>query len=203
MVESVGAVMARLVDFWVYGGSLAALALIIVALGFAYYLPLTLLLVFLLLPAYMLHQAEEHVDDRFRRFIDEEIGKGRPVLTRRDIFFVNVPGIWGIFALCFTLAVIIHIGFGLIPAYAALVNVPAHLGPGIRMRRYNPGLITAVLLLFPLSLWTIWSIGSLPELSWHWHAIALAVAFISHGTIFGIAAIRVRPHSHADGPSRP
>lgn len=194
--------MARLVNFWVYGGSLAAIALIIVAFGLASYLPLPLLLVFLLLPAYMLHQAEEHLDDRFRRFIDEEIGEGRAVLTKRDIFFVNVPGIWGIFALCFAFAAIIHIGFGLIPAYAALVNVPAHLGPAIRMRRSNPGLITAVLVLLPLSLWTIASIASLPELSWHWHAIALAVALVSHGIIFGIAAIRVRTHAHAEGLSQ-
>lgn len=184
--------MAKLVDEWVYGGFLAALALVVSAFGLSNYLPLPPLLVFLLIPGYMFHQAEEHFGNRFRDFIDREIGGGRPVLTNREIFLVNVPGVWGVFAVCFALACTVNIGLGLIPAYAALLNVPAHVAPAIRMKRLNPGLVTAVLLLLPLSLWTIRSISSEPGISWYWHAAAIAIALITHAIIFGLAATRVR-----------
>ncbi|RYG57128.1 MAG: HXXEE domain-containing protein [Alphaproteobacteria bacterium] len=187
-----GAEMAKFFGVWVYGGVLAALALMVSAVGLAFYLPLPLLLVFLLMPGYMVHQAEEHFDDRFRHFIDAEIGKGRPVLSDRDIFFVNVPGVWGVFALCFALACTVNVGSGLVPAYAALVNVPAHVAPALRMGRINPGLVTAVVVLLPLSVWTIVSVGSEAGVSWHWHAGAIAVAVLTHAGIFGLAALRVR-----------
>lgn len=183
--------MTRLVNDWVYGGLLAALALAVCSIGLAPLLPLPLLLVFLLLPAYMLHQAEEHLGNRFRDFMDTEIGKGRPVLSNRDIFLVNVPGVWGVFALCFTLASTIHVGFGLIPAYAALVNVPAHVAPALRMRRPNPGLVTAILILLPLSVWTIAAIDAGLESSLPWHASAIATAVLAHGIIFALAAKRM------------
>lgn len=175
--------MKKLIETWVYGGFLAALVLLIVVFGFARYLPLPLLLVFLLLPGYMLHQAEEHFGNRFRDFIDREIGGGRAVLNDRDIFFVNVPGVWGVFALSFTLASLVHIGFGLVPAYAALFNVPAHVAPAIKMRRANPGLVTAVVVLLPLSIWTIAAVGAEGGVWWGWHAGAVAVAVLSHGII--------------------
>lgn len=189
--------MARFVDEWVYGGFLAALALVVCAFGLANYLPLPLLLVFLLIPGYMLHQAEEHSANRFRDFVDQQIGRGRPVLNNRDIFLVNVPGVWGVFALCFVLACQGNMGLGLVPAYAALVNVPAHVVPAIRMRRLNPGLVTAVLVLLPLSLSTIASISSDSNISWPWHVAAIAIALITHALIFGLAATRLRANQAA------
>lgn len=182
--------MAILIDDWAYGGFLAALALCIGAFGLARYLPLPLLLVFLLMPAYMIHQAEEHFGNRFRDFLDREIGKGCSVLSNVDIFIVNVPGVWGVFALSFALASTVDIGFGLIPAYAALINVVAHLVPAARMRRSNPGLVTAILMLLPLSTSAIAAIGA--HAGVFWHVLGIVTALITHAIIFGLAARRVR-----------
>ncbi|WP_152662570.1 HXXEE domain-containing protein [Devosia soli] len=184
--------MSKLVDDWVYGGFLAALMLAISSIGLARYLPLPLLLVFLMMPAYMLHQAEEHFGNRLRDFLDREIGGGRSVLTNFDIFVVNVPGVWALFAFSMALAAAVDIGFGLVPAYAALLNVPAHVAPAIKMRRSNPGLVTAVLLLLPLSVWLIAAV-SLKGVAWYWHVLALAVAIGAHGLILWHAARRLSP----------
>ncbi len=52
---------------------------------------LALVAVLLQLPVYMLHQYEEHDDDRFRRFFNHTMFGGREVLSRRAVFVINVP----------------------------------------------------------------------------------------------------------------
>ena len=73
--------MQRLISYWVYGAALAAVLLLALA-------PLLLAgrsppfaASFLLLPAYMLHQYEEHDRDRFRLFFNATIGQGAEVLS--------------------------------------------------------------------------------------------------------------------------
>src|SRR5271170_5796943 len=102
----------RLIANWVYGGFLAGLLLLaltppIIAQGW----PSSLLATFLCLPVYMLHQYEEHDNDRFRRFVNQSLGKGREGLSLGAVFVINVPGVWGVIAISIWLAATINIGF--------------------------------------------------------------------------------------------
>jgi hypothetical protein len=48
---------------------------------------------FLLLPVYILHQYEEHDNDRFRQFFNQTIGQeGKDVLSPWVVFLTNVAG---------------------------------------------------------------------------------------------------------------
>ena len=103
----------------------------------------------LALPAYMLHQYEEHDADRFRRFVNDTIGGGREVLSLRAVFLVNIPGVWGVIALGLWLG-LWQPGFALLGAWLMLVNAALHIVQGIVLRRYNPGLATAIVVFLPL-----------------------------------------------------
>src|SRR5690606_30897735 len=99
---------------WVYAGLVAALFLLALAPLLATVLSLPLLAVYLHLPVYMLHQIEEHVRDRFRRFFNRWIGLGREVLTPGAVVLINVPGVWGVTLASLYLAAFVGIGLGLI-----------------------------------------------------------------------------------------
>lgn len=107
--------------------------------------------IYLQLPLYMVHQLEEHAGDRFRQFTNEVIGGGVEVLSRRATFVINSVGVWGIDLLALYLAVFISPGWGLMAVYLPLVNSLGHIGQAILLRRYNPGLITSVILFLPLA----------------------------------------------------
>jgi hypothetical protein len=184
--------MNRFTENWVYGGTAAAGMLCLIALGLFNLIGATLSAVFLLMPAYMVHQFEEHVDDRFRRFVDQELGRGHPVLTRQDIFLINVPGVWGLFAGAFALSAALALGYGLIPAYSALINVFMHVAPAIKMRRYNPGLVSALLLLLPSSMWAIALLSQDEGVTWQYHVLGVGLGIAIHAGIMVLAAKRLR-----------
>ncbi|TPJ45720.1 HXXEE domain-containing protein [Mesorhizobium sp. B2-6-6] len=194
--------MKRLVEDWVYGGVLAGLTLCVVAIGLAAQLETAELTVFLLIPIYMLHQYEEHAEDRFRLFVDKMLGGGAPLLTRFDVFVINVPGVWGIYSLVFTLTVTVNAGIGLIAAYTTLINALVHIAQAIRMRSYNPGLITAIVLFVPAS---IWSILTLSGSGTGFHILGLTVGLLIHGLIVAHVVRRQRLTQRAtvDKPTSP
>ena len=107
----------RLIRFWVYGGFLAAFLLLGLLPVYFRSWSVVLVLVFLQLPIYMLHQLEEHDDDRFRKFVNRVIGGGRDILTESAVFVINVPGVWGVNLVSILLACSINPGFGLIGVY--------------------------------------------------------------------------------------
>lgn len=170
----------RLVDEWVYGGALAGLALCIVGIGLAGRLSAAEFSVFLLLPIYMLHRYEEHAEDRFRIFINTVLGHGTRLLTRFDVFLINVPGVWGINAVAFALATTVHVGFGMIVAYTILINAVVHIAQAVRMRRYNPGLVTSIVLFLPASAWAIFALSASGA---GFHVLGIAVGLAIHGLI--------------------
>lgn len=182
--------LSRLQASWVYGGSLAGLLILalmpLVWAGWSTAWTLT----FLILPAYMLHQYEEHDDDRFRQFVNAVIGRGVEVLTLADVFVINIIGVWVVLAATLWL---VHLagpqngpGWGLIAVYLILVNALAHIGQGIAMRRYNPGLGTAILIFVPLGLVTLRALS--PLASTTQQVVSLALAILIHALII----VRVR-----------
>jgi hypothetical protein len=172
--------MKHLIDDWVYGGVLAGVTLCVVAIGLAVRLGTAEFAVFLLIPIYMLHQYEEHVDDRFRLFANRMLGGEAELLTRLDVFLINVPGVWGINAVVFALAVTVDVEIGLIAAYTVLINAAVHIAQAIRMRCYNPGLVTSIVLFLPASIWTIWELSNSGA---GFHILGVATGFAIHGLI--------------------
>lgn len=146
----------RLITYWVYGGTLAGVLLLILAPVLVGSWPPALVATFLLLPTYMLHQLEEHDDDRFRKFVNSTVGKGRDVLSPLAVFIINVPGVWGVTALSIYLARDVHPGFAFIAVYLVLVNAFVHVINAVISRRYNPGLWTAIFIFAPFGAWTLW-----------------------------------------------
>jgi hypothetical protein len=191
--------LTRLCDNWVYGGFLAGLMLLVLTPVLASGWSLALLLIWLQLPVYMLHQYEEHDDDRFRRFVNATIGGGRDVLSRGDTFVINIIGVWGVDALAFLLAAKIHLGLGLIAVYLSLVNGIAHGIQGLALRRYNPGLATSILLFIPLGLVTLWALAGSAEVTPADHLIGLGTSLLIHAAIMARVFTRKRQLTLAEG----
>lgn len=187
----------RLVSYWVYGGFLAAFLLLGLMPAFTRTWELPLILVFLQLPVYMLHQLEEHDDDRFRRFINDMIGVGREVLSRGAVFVINVPGVWGVNLLSILLAFSLDLGFGLIGVYLTLINGLVHLAQAVRLRRYNPGLITAVILFLPVGGLALAAVMKSGSVTIGYHLLGLGCAVAIHLAIVGWILLNL------SGPSRP
>lgn len=171
--------LRRLIANWVYGGFLAGLLLLVLTPVLAQGWPLALTLVFLVIPTYMLHQYEEHDGDRFHRAVNQLMGQGRDVLPSGAIFLINVPLVWSVNAWVFAVARS-DLGWGLIGLYTLLANALVHIVPAVATRRYNPGLITAVILFLPLGLWGSQAVLAATPVTLLQQAVAIAVAVGVH-----------------------
>jgi len=186
-----------LAEYWVVGAGFMAAALIATAPVLMLSLPV--FLIFLHSPVYMAHQVEEHTHDRFRRFVNENVFAGRDALSVAAVLVINLPFVWGVNLLALYAAFAWGPAWGLVAPYVMLVNALAHLATSARLRKYNPGLITSVMLFLPLSLFTIWTIGwtgsVLPQLT------GAVLAIVLHAGIIATVAHRYR--SLAASPEAP
>jgi hypothetical protein len=173
----------RLVANWVYGGFLAGILLLLLTPILALNWPPALLATFLCLPAYMLHQYEEHDADRFRAFVNGHFGKGKEILSPMAVFLINVPGVWGVIAVSFMLAAAFNLGFGLIAAYLLLLNAMIHVVSSALLRGYNPGLVTALLFFFPLGGYCMGAIQESGFGTGGMHVIGVVAALGIHAAI--------------------
>ena len=96
--------LKRLISNWVYGGFLAGILILCLTPVLARGWPNALLATFLCLPVYMLHQYEEHDNDRFRAFVNRLLGRGREALTPLAVFITNIIGVWAVLGAAFCLA---------------------------------------------------------------------------------------------------
>ena len=87
---------------------------------------LPLILLYTLLPVYMIHQYEEHAHGRFVEFFNSTIGRGQKVLTGVSAFWLNILEVWLLFLVSFYLARYVAFGFALVPVYTVLVGVIGH-----------------------------------------------------------------------------
>lgn len=149
-----------------------------------------LVLLYAQLIIYQLHQIEEHYADRFRRFVNEHMVGGADALTPRAVMWINVIGVWALYALILVVADSIDIGLGLIAVYTTLVNGLAHIGMAVALRRANPGLWTSLGLFLPIGLWAWVALTAANGLGAVAHVVGLAVAVLVHVVI--IAVMRTR-----------
>ena len=179
--------LGRLSAWWVYGGFLAGILFLLLAPVFLVGFAFPFVMVVLQLPLYMVHQYEEHDGDRFRVFVNEHVGGGREVLSRGAVFVINIGGVWLLDVVVIWLAATVDVGLGLIAIYAALVNALVHIAVGVATRRYNPGLITAVLLLRPVGGVGTWIVSRTGTVGVGYHALGIVVAVALHLAIVGYA----------------
>jgi hypothetical protein len=170
---------------WMYAGLIAALFLLAVLPLLAGEWSVAMVAVFLMLPAYMIHQVEEHAGDRFRRFVNKRIARVPNALTTPAVVVVNVPLVWGVDLVAIYLARFVAVGWGLIAIYLILVNAVLHLAGAAVLRAYNPGLVTALVLFLPLGGGALVTVAETPGVTVTQHAVALAFALVVHA---GLAA---------------
>lgn len=161
---------------WVYGGVLAGVLLLFLAPLLVAGWERPAALAYLTLPIYMLHQFEEHDDDRFRRFVNGVLGHGRELLTVRAVFVINFLGVWVLLAACLWLVRLDGAGWAALAGWLLVVNALLHVGQGIALRRYNPGLVTAVVLFLPLGTLTLVAAWPLATGGLFWVSLAIAGA---------------------------
>jgi len=190
------AILAGLRDWlaarWVVAAGFMAAALLALVPVLCEPLALPVLLIFLHSPAYMVHQVEEHAGDRFRRFTNDVVFGGREALTTASVLVINLPVVWGLNLGALYAASLIGPGYALVAPYALLVNGLTHVAAAIRLRRYNPGLVTSLILFLPLSLATLYVIGREPGTGFATHAAGLAGALVLHALIILHVALRLR-----------
>lgn len=177
---------SRLAAFWVYGG--AASGVLLLALGplLVGDWPWPAILAYSALPAYMLHQWEEHDDDRFRRFVNDRLAGGRTALSLADVAWINLVGVWGGLAAALWLLRASDPGWGLLAAYLLLVNGAAHGIQAVALRGPNPGLWSGLVVFLPLGLAIL--LLTSPRASLVQHLLSLALVLAVHAGIM----VRVR-----------
>ena len=181
----------RLVANWVYGGFLAGLLLLLLAPVFVHGWPSALAAAYYCLPAYMLHQYEEHDDDRFRAFMNRILAGGHEVLSLMAVFVINVPGVWGVMVLSLWLSTRVDPGLTLIAVYLPLLNAGIHIAHAAITRTYNPGLVSAVVLFLPVCGWCLRVIQQSGYGTPAMHAIGAGTAFAIH-MVIAVSVLRNR-----------
>lgn len=185
---------------WPFAGTVTAVFL-------AFLLPLVvgawttgLVLTYLLLLVYLVHQVEEHYGDRFRRFLNRQLAGGAEALTLQATMWINVGGVWLLFLLVLLLAGLVDLGFGLIAAYTVLLNAALHLVMAVVLRSYNPGLWTALCLFVPFGVWALAVLSRANGIGWAGHLSGVGVAVLVHGLIALMVGRRVAAGAHARAP---
>ncbi|WP_035485948.1 HXXEE domain-containing protein [Geminicoccus roseus] len=185
---------------WVAGAGFMAAGFLCLVPFLMTFLPVGFLLLYLHTPGYMIHQVEEHQGDRFRRFVNERMFKGLEALRTVDVLVVNLPLVWGLNLGSLYAAVIWGTGYGLAAPYAMLINAITHVAAAVRLKRYNPGVVSSVLVFTPLSITTIWTAAHLPDVTISQHLAALGLAAAIHALILAQAVRQYRRQqaAHSD-----
>lgn len=111
-----------------------------------------------LLVIYMLHQIEEHLwPGGFRQFANAYVFKSGnddwPV-DKGGVALVNIGIVWLPIAAA-ALAPHALRWIGLVWIGGTLINALIHIVTLVRLRRYNPGLVTSIVLFLPFTFWAL------------------------------------------------
>lgn len=184
---------ARIRAEWVYGGFLAGLMLLALSPLLTEGWDRASMLAYLSLVAYMLHQFEEHDGDRFRQFVNTRIGRGREVLSVAAVFWINILGVWAAMTACLWLARTDAAGWAAFAGWMLVVNGLLHVGQGVALRCYNPGLGTAAAVFLPLGALTLAAAWPVATGGVFWLSFAAVVAI--HLAILAHVGLALRRQS--------
>lgn len=160
-------------------------------------------LIYLQLPIYMLHQYEEHTNDRFRLWVNNLIGHGHEVLTPIATFWINSLLVWLVDLVALYLACFVSLSLGLIAMYLPMLNAFGHIVPAIVTRKYNPGLLTSLFLFLPVGVFSTVVVSRAAGCTIENHLFALAVAIAVHAAIIVHVRRRIGKLAHGDGQALP
>jgi hypothetical protein len=111
-----------------------------------------------LLVIYFVHQIEEHLwPGGFRQFADAHMfhsGDDNWPVNINGVAFVNVVLVWLPIALAAIFPQALR-WVGLAWIGLTLINGIIHIVTTIRLRLYNPGLVTSIVLFLPFTIWTL------------------------------------------------
>jgi hypothetical protein len=150
---------------------------------------------------YMLHQFEEHGYDllgrpyHFQVFMCDTLGFANHLTAcpanESFIFVVNVGTVW-IASLAAAVAGPQRAMIGACAYAVPLVNGFAHIIPAIFQGRYNPGLLTSIVLFEPVSWWVMWVFYKQGYLNAPRVVVAILSGVALHAVMIGslIAAMR-------------
>lgn len=170
----------RVYQMWFYAGATAAAFMVAMVPLLWNSWPAWLLILFLQLPAYMVHQVEEYDRDKFRLTLNQELAGGRDALTPGFALLVNLGGVWMVDLTTLYLAYFVRPGLGLIAIYLAIINAIVHIVMGLAQRSYNPGLLTAILVLLPAGSVGWWVLNQTHRTDAWDHLVGLGVAVGIH-----------------------
>ncbi|MEM0966088.1 MAG: HXXEE domain-containing protein [Verrucomicrobiota bacterium] len=171
--------IARLFQNWVYATPPLALLLI----GLYPFIEMSIALpLFLSLPVYMIHQYEEHEDNRFVDFLNGLVGTDKKGLSPSDVWIINVIFVWFLLLATFYLTKESS-SWGVLAAYLLAINGFVHVVWAVAFRKYNPGLWTSSILFLPLAVWIFASIPATPVV----HATSAILIVVLHAAIMIIA----------------
>lgn len=145
-----------------------------------------LLVVYLQLPVYMLHQFEEHANGAFKAYAHRTVLRGRAPVPDRTIFVINIGGVWVLDLALLYLARFRSLRFGLIACYLALVNGFTHIAIALKRREYNPGLATSLALFLPIGIVSVRRLSTLTRTHPRDHRRALAFSLLLHAAVFAV-----------------
>lgn len=175
---------------WPYAALFAAAFLAALAPFVFRYAGVPLGLIYLQIPIYMLHQYEEHAEDRFRLWVNKMLGHGQDVLTPIATFWINSLLVWALDFVALYLACFVNLSLGLIAIYLPMLNAWGHIVPALIKKQYNPGLATSIIVFLPVGIFSTYLVSRAAGSDWQDHLLALGVAIAVHATI--IAHVRRR-----------
>jgi Protein of unknown function with HXXEE motif len=167
---------------------------------------LSLILLYTLLPVYMIHQYEEHAHGRFVDFFNSTIGKEYDVLTKISAFWINILEVWVLFIVSFYMAKYVAIGVAFVPVYATVLNGLTHAIASIVLKRYNPGLYTALVLFFPWGIFLLIYFNGITRGSLLFNGVGLLAGILLHAIIVIYALKRrskLETHSRGGAEANP
>jgi hypothetical protein len=132
---------------------------------------------------YSLHQFEEHAyPGHFKETMNKILsGTEESPMTDGDVFFINIFYVW-ILGPIFILLSPVSAIFPSCVLIMIITNTALHIGQGIRLRKYNPGLAFSIFANLPVALYA--AILFFESMSAGDIAIAVVGGILLHATVF-------------------
>jgi hypothetical protein len=176
---------------WPAATLFAAYAMLLATPVWLHVAGVAVMLVFLQLPLYMVHQFEEHNGDRFRIYMNRNVVHCE-ALTREGTFWINAIGVWGLEIVMLYLAVFVDMRFALAAFYLPVVNALTHIREAVARREYNPGLWTSLVLFLPIGGWGLYEASAASGATWVDQAMGAGIAIAVHLAIIAYVVMRIR-----------
>ena len=175
--------MNFLVKNWAKLGTFFAIILTPIFLYYKSRMGLPLFLIWMQIPIYLMHQAEEYLIpggfiEHFNRVLSGKATREGP-LDESRAFWVNVLLVWVIFPIFSAFATYLNkLDIGMYLLYFSVANGLMHVVNGIRFAAYNPGLIISFFLNVIIGLYGIMVLQGTGAIWWPTHIFSAIVAIL-------------------------